>query len=220
MVTITVHILQREETRTNGGFICAELQSQKLLSKGGHPGFFLQSPSIQCCIILPPTCTLAKILQSFRKEENKGLKSHTELSLVPLAAWAGWFRVGYWWALKLRIYPTPGTQQHSAAMDWNPNGRCTELSWGEHSRLQSRLLHRRHRSPSSRGWVYSQGLARRHKGFLLLTLVCSPRVRKNKMRWVMKRRRCPGRLFLLLASHLLNSSIRPTSVKAKIQQEG
>ena len=49
----------------------------------------------------------------------------------------------------------------------------------------------------------------------LFTLVCSPRVRKNKMRWVMKRRRCPGRLLLLLESHLLNSSIRPISHQSK-----
>jgi hypothetical protein len=49
----------------------------------------------------------------------------------------------------------------------------------------------------------------------LFTLVCSPRVRKNRIRCVIKRRRCPGRLLLLLESHLLNSSIKPTSQENK-----
>lgn len=42
------------------------------------------------------------------------------------------------------------------------------------------------------------------------TLVWRPRVRRNRMRCVMKRSRCPGRLLPLLDSHLLNSSIKPT----------
>lgn len=42
-----------------------------------------------------------------------------------------------------------------------------------------------------------------------LTLVCNPKVRKNKMRWVMNRSRCPGSMFLSLESHLLNSANKP-----------
>lgn len=54
------------------------------------------------------------------------------------------------------------------------------------------------------------GMQSRRGHPLLLTLVCSPRVRKNKIRCVINRSRCPGRLLLLLESHLLNSSIKPT----------
>lgn len=42
-----------------------------------------------------------------------------------------------------------------------------------------------------------------------LTLVCIPKVRKNRIRCVMNRRRCPGSTLLSLESHLLNSSIKP-----------
>lgn len=46
-----------------------------------------------------------------------------------------------------------------------------------------------------------------------LTLVCIPKVRKNRIRCVMKRRRCPGSTLLSLESHLLTSSIKPTTTK-------
>lgn len=48
------------------------------------------------------------------------------------------------------------------------------------------------------------------------TLVCRPKVRKNRIRWVMKRRRCPGSTLLSLESHLLNSSIKPTATKKRL----
>lgn len=48
-----------------------------------------------------------------------------------------------------------------------------------------------------------------------LTLVCRPKVRKNRIRCVMKRRRCPGSTLLSLQSHLLNSSIKPIATKQK-----
>lgn len=44
-----------------------------------------------------------------------------------------------------------------------------------------------------------------------LTLVCIPKVRKNRIRCVMKRRRCPGSTLLSLESHLLTSSIKPST---------
>lgn len=46
-----------------------------------------------------------------------------------------------------------------------------------------------------------------------LTLVCIPKVRKNRIRWVMKRRRCPGSTLLSLESHLPTSSIKPITTK-------
>lgn len=46
-----------------------------------------------------------------------------------------------------------------------------------------------------------------------LTLVCIPKVRKNRIRCVMKRRRCPGSTLLSLESHLLTSSIKPITTK-------
>lgn len=76
-------------------------------------------------------------------------------------------------------------------------------------------------------WL-TTGMQSRRRHPLLLTLVCSPRVRKNKIRCVINRSRCPGRLLLLLESHLLNSSIKPTrcqrfdsesTIREKVSQE-
>lgn len=63
-------------------------------------------------------------------------------------------------------------------------------------------------STSKTGYCYDSKSSTRE-----LTLVCIPKVRKNRIRCVMKRRRCPGSTLLSLESHLPTSSIKPITTK-------